>query len=114
MKKFLLLFPFAFLGCITIQNAQVCTVAGELSDGGICSHLLTPDTESMSFDEYVSWLEPQPASSGIPARGGAICMSASDWGTLKTELEQACRELKGACSYKQAAAIRHLYPHESE
>lgn len=89
---------FFLSACLTIKNARVCTVAGQLQDGGICSELLSDKTSSMGFDEYVTWLEPKPEASGVPG-GGAICMSASDWGTMKTELEQACRELKGACAY---------------
>lgn len=102
------LIAILFSGCIHIQNAKVCTVAGRLSDGGICSHLLTPDTESMTFDEYLNWLEPQPEASGAPGHGGAICMSSADWGTMKDELERACRELKGECSYEAKAQIKKM------
>jgi hypothetical protein len=36
----------------------------------------------------------------LPARGAAIIMSDQDWGTMKTELQVACRELKSLCSYQ--------------
>lgn len=44
----------------------------------------------------------------LPARGGAIVMSAQDWGTLKTELETACREMGKSCTYATKQAITAL------
>lgn len=91
--------------CVTIHDGKTCSVAGRLSDGGICSHLISTDTETMTFEQFVDFLEPQPGAPNIPARGGAICMSAEDWGTMKTELEVACRELGSRCSMETKKAL---------
>jgi hypothetical protein len=115
-------------GCVTIQNAPTCAVAGDLSGGGICSHLLDATTLSLSFTEMVDFLDAQPdrscvqvpgmpvcaddQSTGVavklPARGAAIVMSAADWGTMKTELEVACRELGKGCSYAVQKAVANM------
>ena len=69
--------------------------------GGICSHTLTSEKSTMTFEQFVAFLEADEAQK----KGAAICMSATDWGTLKTELETACRELGGRCSYAIKALI---------
>jgi hypothetical protein len=91
-----------------VQDGGTCTVAGQLQNGGLCSHLLTPATSVLSFTEFVAFLEPAAKTPTSPARGGAICMSSQDWGTMKTELETACRELGSKCSYATAQAIERI------
>ena len=93
-KRLLSLLVLAASGCVHVQDAQTCAVAGVLSAGGICSHLLTPETSDMTFEQFVAFLEADPAT----GKGAAICMSATDWNNMKTELEQACRELGNSCS----------------
>lgn len=47
----------------------------------------------MTFEETIEFLEP------TDSRGGALCMSVSDWTAIKTSLEQAC--VKQRCSYEK-------------
>lgn len=94
--------------CATVHDHRTCSVAGILSAGGICSHTLTSQTEDMTEDEFLDFLEamperPDPNHPGktLPAHAAAIVMSADDWNEMKTELEQACRELGSHCNYAE-------------
>lgn len=115
-------------GCVTIQEGTTCAAQGHLSLGGICSHLISSDTFTLSFAEMVDFIDAQPdrtcvpvpgmkvcaddqttgTAVDLPARGGAIITSAEDWGTLKTELETACREMGKGCSYAVKQSISAL------
>lgn len=131
-------------GCITVGDRVMCSPAGSIAAGGICTHLLTSETHDLTFNEFVDYLEPQEARECIPKsirwkktttktavgpvigwemtkwmnvcaenkidlywgkkqklpmRGGALAMSPSDWGGMKTDLEAACRELGTSCKY---------------
>lgn len=125
----LFLFTAELSGCIQIVDTIACSPAGEVSAGGLCAHTLTGATLTLSFNEFVDFLEPQAArtcavvpgmqvcadnqsagpSVSLPARAGAISMSALDWDTETTELETACRELGDRCSEstQQTLALRH-------
>jgi len=118
-KLFLVLFSLLGSGCaIQIPNTKVCTVSGILLNGGDCAYTLSDDTESMTFDQFMEFLEAQPErpdpdrpGSTLPARGGALCQSADDWNAQKTALEKLCKKYKGACTFemKQAVArVSHL------
>ncbi len=108
-KAFLSIFGLVVLSsCVTIPNTMVCTAAGRLSVGAICAETLTAKTSDMTFDQYIAFLEPQPAISGLPERSGALCQSSDDWNKMKTALEQACRELGAACSNDTKASIANL------
>lgn len=122
------LLGFLSSSCVTVQDATTCAVAGRLSGGGLCAHMLSDSTFLLSFAEMLDFLEahqertcvPVPglnvcaqdqshgAPAKLPARGAAIVMSAEDWGEKKTELEIACRELGKRCSYAMQKAIDHL------
>ena len=100
-------FLASILGCthITLPNTQVCTVAGVISEGADCANTGSDETSSMTFGEFLEFLEPQaerpdPADPAkvIPARGGALCQSAEQWNRLKTELEKACEKLGKYCT----------------
>ena len=80
-----------------MPNTVACSAAGSLSAGAICAETVTHKTSDLTFDEYISFLEPQPASSGLPARAGAICESPADWNAMATALEQECKALGGQC-----------------
>lgn len=80
--------------CVTVQDALFCTVAGEMSAGANCSHLISSDTEKKTFDQFMDFLD------ASPSKGSAICISAEDLKVMKTELEQMCRMLKKRCSYQ--------------
>jgi hypothetical protein len=114
--------------CTIIKDARTCSVAGVLSAGGICSHMISPETNDLSFNEFLDFLSAQPErtcvpvigmnvcaddqSQGVPvklpARAAAIVMSSDDWGTKKTELEVACRELGSRCSYETLQFLKRL------
>lgn len=108
VKKLWLLWPllsiWALNGCVQIPNTKACSVAGKLTHGMICAETLTGATSVMTFEDSVKWLEPDPT----PTLGhsAAICQSDTDWNSLKTALEQACRELGSRCSYKIQEQIK--------
>lgn len=90
---------------MTIRDGKVCSVAGTLSAGAICAHTLTSETNDLSMDEFLDFLEAEPErpdpnnpSQTLPAHGAALCMSPADWNLMKTELEQACREMGTRCT----------------
>lgn len=88
--------------CVTVRDGLVCAVAGKLEAGAICSHLLTPTTSQLTFEEFVAFLEAQAS----PPRGPAVCMPSEDWNAMKTELETACRELGSRCSLATQQALQ--------
>ena len=112
-------------GSIVIKDERPCAVAGRLADGGICTHTLSSETNNLSLNEMIDFLEPQPArhcvpvpgmticaddqSQGtavdLPARGGAIAESSEDWKQRQVELEQACRLLGKKCKLDTRTAI---------
>lgn len=111
MKKVSLLSVSLLLSCTTVKDITTCSVAGTLMAGGICSHSLIPDTKDLTFDEFVSFLEPQPANpaDNLPAKGPAVCMASVDYSEMKSELESACRELGPRCSVKLQDLLQSLH-----
>lgn len=95
-------------GCVTIQPFTVCSVAGELANGGICASQPSGLTTDLDFDQFLNFLEAAPATAQTPAKAAAVCMSAQDWGQMKSELEQACRELGATCSYSIKSFLAKL------
>lgn len=110
MRKSLLAISLSLIvsGCVTVRDIRTCTVAGDLSAGGICSHTLSSQTEDLNFDEFLDFLEAQPELPGKFAHGAAVCMSAADFNEMKTELEQACRELGKRCSLQTQQLLQSL------
>lgn len=103
-KTSLLSFAFALLsGCATVQvpNTRVCAVAGRFSAGMDCAYTQTDQTESMTMDEALDFLEPQVS----PERGPALCQSSEDWVRMKTALEQACTALGRKCTTEVKQSI---------
>lgn len=102
--KWLWLSLCAFLldGCggIAIQNTRVCAVAGIMSAGADCAWTLSDDTEEMTLDEFITFLQPNEQ------RGSAVCQSAEDWNKNKTALEQACKKLGSFCTYEMRKQIK--------
>jgi len=95
LLPFLLLLALINNGCVTINDIRTCTVDGVLSAGGNCSHLISTTTEKMTMDEFITFLEADPKLN----KGSAICISASDYNNLKTDLEHMCRMLGKRCAY---------------
>ncbi len=102
-------------------------MAGVLSAGGICSNLIGPATNDLTFVEFLDFLSAQPVprrcvpvlgmsvckedqSAGVavdlPARGPAIGMSAEDFGFVVQELAIMCRMLGKRCSYEIQTYVR--------
>lgn len=101
----------------TIHNSTQCSVAGSITAGGICSHLLTTDTLDLTEREFIDMIKAQPdrvcvpvkglnicsddQSSGLaihlPARGASILMFSDEWGEMKTELAMLCRMAGRKC-----------------
>lgn len=85
-----------------------------MSRGASCAETLSPNTRDMSLDEFLDFLEPQEEKIDdkgnvlAPARGGAICQSASDWNRQKTALEQACNLLGKSCSYEMREVLQKV------
>ncbi len=114
-------------GCVTLRDTTQCAADGLVSVGGICTHSLSSKTAVLSPAEFIDFLESQPkrhcvpvpdfnicsddqagVAVDLPARGAAIGMSSDDWGTMKTELDEACRELGPKCTLSVKALIQHL------
>lgn len=87
---------------IEIKNTEACAVAGRLGAGANCSDTLSNNTREMTFNEFATWLEPDPKT----GRGAAVCQSAADWNSQKIALEQACAALKDACSFEMRMKIK--------
>lgn len=113
-KIFLSLFVTTLLvSCagVEIKNTRAVTVAGRLLNGADWANMLDEETGSMTFEEFVEFLEPQPAERNSrgeitrPERGGAICQSADHFNQNKTSLELACIHLGKLCTYEMQEAI---------
>lgn len=94
---------------IQIKDAKDCTTAGIIQAGAECATTLSHQKTSMTYEEFVYFLEPQHEheenGNVIPKRGGAICRSVDDYINAKNALEQACIELKNRCTYELKSAI---------
>jgi hypothetical protein len=105
-KILLILLSFAFSGCgLTVPNLRVCSVAGSMRVGAMCSTTLSREKSSMNTNEFLDFLEPQEKRLNplkpdeyLPERAGAVCMSSDDMAKVGVFVEQACRKLgDGAC-----------------
>lgn len=97
-------FVLALCSCTTVQlpDARVCAVAGVLAGGMDCARTLSPDVDTMTLEQTIEFLEP------TETRGAALCMSAEDFGKLKTALEVACEKLGRACSKEVRENLRSV------
>lgn len=119
MKYFLGIFLIILSGCVTINQASMCSSADNMQDGAICSRLVSADTNTLTFDEFIDMINAQAArncapvpgfnicadnqtgtAASLPARGAAIVISSDDFGNILTELETMCRMLGAQCSYQ--------------
>lgn len=91
--------------CVTIKDKKVCAVAGVLSAGANCSNFISNDTEEMSFDQFLDFLEPRIETPTSTGKGAALCMSSEDFGEMKTEIETMCRMLGDRCAYSTKKAM---------
>lgn len=100
---------------MTIPNTKLCSAAGIMSAGGICSETQTEKTYDLTLEQWIDFLEdqperPDPAHPGetLPAHAAAICQSAQDWDANMTALEVACRRLGKYCGYELRVAIKRM------
>lgn len=82
-----------------MPDTEVCAVAGKMVLGADCANTLSDKKRSMTFEEFVEYLEPSDT------HGPALCQKTSDWNKLKTALEQACHKLGSQCTYEIQEAI---------
>lgn len=106
MRKLLFLFlcTLAVSSCTSVQlpDARVCAVAGVLAGGMDCARTLSPEVDSMTLNQTIEFLEP------TDTRGAALCMSADDFGKLKSALEIACEKLGRACSKEVQESLKSV------
>lgn len=89
-----------------IRDTRVCTVAGVLAAGMDCGHTRSDETESMTLDQAIEFLEPQIGTKDKPERAGAMCLSADDYVQNKNDLEILCRLMGSRCTYEAQQAIQ--------
>lgn len=95
MKYLLLLI---FLGCantLTVKDFTFCAIAPS-EQGAECDGFLTNHATSLDESEWIAL-----------SNTGWIALSPDDYSNLKTEITQACTELK--CTYEQTSAINNLF-----
>lgn len=112
MKNLKLLFVLGLLcsGCATVPDVEICTVAGVVSAGAVCTTSNTGKDRDMSMDEFLDWLAPLPPQGDLDGRSGAMCMSADDWSQLKTYVESSCRLMGSRCTYEMRRLIARMSP----
>lgn len=119
-----------------IKDASFISPAGDLSSGGLVTHLTDSNTAILSFTETLDFLDAQVDRSCVPvpglpvcadtqignpitlsARGAAIALSSADFQILITEIETMCRQAGSSCTYQTQAIIaamkRHLHATQS-
>lgn len=77
-------------------------MAGRIQAGGICAYTLSDETEDLTAQEFVAFLEP------APERGPALCLASSSFANIQIALEQACRKLGKACTKEMAENIKKV------
>lgn len=114
-----------YSSCVSVPNTVTCTASGSLSSGAMCADSNQERLSSLTFNEYLRFLEPQEArlctpvegfevcsddqkkdQVELPQRAGAFCMSSFDYTQMMTALEQACRALGVKCSYEVKKMIQ--------
>lgn len=96
---------------IKLPDSEVCAVAGVMSAGADCVHMVSSGGRSMTLDELIEFLEPQDeridlkTGKKLPKRPPAMIMSAEEWNKQKTVLEQACTMLGDRCTIEMKQTI---------
>ena len=103
-KLFIVLLSLTLSSCssVTIPDSKICSVAGLMSAGADCTTYLSHTRTSMTFNEFIDFLEP------TPAQGGAVCMTLNDFISTKTAIEQACVLLGSQCTKEIKKKLRSL------
>ncbi len=103
MWKLFLSLSVLISGCsITVPSTKVCMVAGLMVAGADCVETLSEKKSTMTFDEFVTFLEP------TDLRAGALCQSAEDWTKQKTAIQQLCKKLGNMCDYETQKTIEQV------
>ena len=86
-----LFITFVITGCanLTIKDMSVCADAGV--SGAACDHYLINKQTLLDKQEWDA------------LRFGWLCVSPTDYGNIKVELEQACSLIN--CTYEQTLAL---------
>lgn len=99
-------------GCsVQLPNIRVCATSGTILAGADCAWTNSDDTEELTFEEWMDFLEPRPDSKDAKGRkikghGAALCVSPSDWTRQKNALESACVKLGNACTLEMKSALQ--------
>lgn len=101
-------------GCgITKPDVKMCAVAGVLSAGADCVHTLSTETNSMTLDETIQFLEAQPDRADpkdpnriIKGHAAALMIASEDWTKIKNTIEAAC--LKVGCTKEIASTVASI------
>lgn len=100
----LILLAITFSGCqVVLKNLKVVTPKYPIEQGAIVGETVTKKVYEISVEEFLEFLLAKP-----PNKGAASCLSSEDYTEMKTELEQACRELGSKCSIETQDMLQSL------
>lgn len=90
---------------IVVPTTKPCTPAGRLSLGMLCADTISGTTWVLDYDHSIDMIEarperPDPDNPGqtLPAHGGSVIQTSSDYSKIKTTLDEACRALGNDCT----------------
>lgn len=94
---------FGIFSCkgVVIKETEFCGVSGLVTHGADCATTIENKTRSMSMEEFIDFLTPDPTRN----KSGALCQSVDDVIANKTSLEQACKLLKNRCTKEMKQMI---------
>lgn len=84
---------------------RVYSTAGILSAGAFYADSGDKTTGSLTFDDWIAFLEAKPGKDG---HGAALCMSPSDYAKIKTAMQEACQQLGGSCTTDSTPIIANI------
>lgn len=95
-KIILLNFGALLVSCTTLKspNLKGCQVAGILAGGAYCAYTQTEETQNLTAQEFIKFLEPDL----VTEEPGAVCIPFSDVMKMKIFIAQACRKLGNSCT----------------
>ena len=86
---------FNSCGGVEIKDIEVCTIERQIDAGATCATSNSQRLRSVGIDELIAFLEPNDE------RPGALCISTSDWVSLKISLEQLCKQARCSKEVRQ-------------
>src|SRR5688572_7758926 len=88
---------------MVVPNVTVCGT-GEFSAGADCAETLTGVKSQKNLDEWVAFLEPDPATD----KGSALCLSSVDYRKMKDAIDYACKKLGRWCSHEVTTTVENV------